>query len=595
MQSQAARTRPGKGPVSLYAESGLFVWANSLAKRGSYSPARKVFVIGKTLALEEQRETLPSRTDVPLERLVDAAIDRGTAKFADLRLVPLVELRLATEPTWDPHDALAELMVADCGPNAIRSVKSRLSSSGMSMGYGELHDVSTAFVNAHLRTAVKSFDPVRGEGKEAAWLSTVLYRFALQHALISRRLESNFDAIFDLPDSAPSPEDLRELEEADRALRMLPVAIERLPRAQREALSLYFGLTGREHAIKEVAEALDTNPYFARLAVTRGVIALAASLGAEGLLSQEELKLAQTLFVDGEDASAAARKLGISRATVNSQMSRVLDRVKSSLRQRTVLPKFLSSSGDTAMPEPSDLLATKLWHDVTTHQWRMERLARGEVVFVGEQTKEPLSLDYARRLLRTRVDEMVAAGGQIDESAAKLFAPEGPRKDVSEEDLQWTSLLQEAVQSSLRGVETLVQTWKTEAQAADLDISLDDAELAERVRDSLATVTSALEQAMPRTERRQGTGRLWIRFGESAQDATFGWVGDPELSEPPRLLSLIRHRLSLVGEFEGMGLDLLARCTVQGLQEGWAVLPRFTWARPEQGADVLLTWTKPSL
>lgn len=595
MEPQAAGVCPKPGPRSLYAQSGLFAWASSLDKRGSFSPARKVFVIGKTLGLEEGRRALPSAPSTSPEVLIEAAIDRGAAKFADQDLVPLAQLRLAAEPTWDPHDALAELMVADCGARAIRSVRNRLSSSGMGMGYGELHDVSIAFVNAHLRAAVKAFDPVRGEGKESAWLSTVLYRYALQHALLSRRLESNFEEAFEIADPAGSFDEQQELEDWDHALRRLPSAIERLPRTQQRAVALYFGLAGREHAIKEVADALDTNPYFARLAVTGGVVTLAAGLGAEGLLTQDELKLARALFVDGEDADTAARKLGMSRAAVKLQMSRVADRVKTSLRQRTVLPKPNPSSGDTAMSSSPELLATSLLHDLTAHHLKFERNNDGAVVVFGEQTKVPVSLDQARRVLRRHIDELEAAGSEIEEDAARLFAPEGPRDDVSEEDREWSGLLQKAVQSSLRSVEPLVQVWKVQAREADIAVALDDAELTERVRDSLATVTAALEQAMPRADRRHGTAQLWIRFGETEQDATFGWVSESEGSESPRLLSLVRHRLGLVGDFEGVALDLLARCAVRGLQEGWTALPRFTSAPSRGGADVMLTWTKPTL
>jgi hypothetical protein len=154
--------------------------------------------------------------------------------------------------------------------------------------------------------------------------------------------------------------------------------------------------------------------------------------------------------------------------------------------------------------------------------------------------------------------------------------------------------LQRAAQSSLQSVETLVSRWKEETEKAGVAVSLTDADLAERVRDSLATVTSALEQAMPRTKRQQGTARLWIRFAETEQDATFGWLDGPEEGEPIRLFTLIHHRLGFVGDFEGMGLDLLARCAVRGLQEGWTALPRFTLTS-RHGADLLLTWNKPGL
>jgi DNA-directed RNA polymerase specialized sigma24 family protein len=552
-------------------------------------------VIGKTLALEAPGRVRSLERGARQELLVDDALLRGTARFADERMVPLAELRLPSEPSWEPHDALAEIMVADCGAYAIRSVRSRLNSAGMALGYAELHDLATAFVNAHLRAAIRSFDPVRGEGKEGAWLGTVLYRFALRHALMARRIESSFDLAFEVPDPSPSPEKQLENEARERALKMLPAVLERLPETQRRAIALYFGLAGREHTIREVAEALDTNPYFARLAITSGVVSLAAGLGAEGLLSQHDLRLAKALFVEGEDLNAAALRLGMSRSDMKRQMARVADSVRSSLRPRTVLPNTTSRSGAPDMTKASDLLATEISRDLIAHRLTIERRGKSAFVIVGGKLGKPVALDRARKLMRSRIDELVAAGVEIDEEAARLFAPEGPRTDLSDEDAAWVALLQAAAQASLFGVEALLQTWKTEAQKANLEIKLSDTELAERIRDSLATVTSALEQSMPRAARRSGTARLWIRFGESPEDATFGWVDEARQGEPPRLLSLVRHRLGLVGDFDGPALDLLGRCAVRGLQEGWGVLPRFTWEAPRQRAEVLLTWTKPYL
>lgn len=580
--------------TSLYADTGIFVWAKSLAEQGSYAPSRKVFVIGKTLALEALRQVTPSECGVQQKLLVDEAVLRGTARFSGESMLPLAELQLSSEPSWDPYGALVELMVADCGAQAIRSVKSRLNSAGISLGYAELHDLSTAFVNAHLRAAIRSFDPVRGEGKEGAWLSTVLYRFVLRHALMAHRIESNFDLAFEITDPSPFPEEQIEVEIQEKALKILPAALKCLPETQRRAIALYFGLERREHTIKEVAQSLNTNPYFARLAIISGVMSLAARLDAEGLLSADELLLAKALLVEGESLDSVADKLGMSGSVMKRQMSHITDRVKTSLRRRTVSSKSTSLHGEAEMTKTHDELLVELSGDLIEHRLTIERSTTGRLMVTGRKLKETMTLDRARKLLTTSVDRLVAAEIELEEEAARLFAPEGPRKDLSNEDIEWAALLQNAAQSSLVGILPLVHVWKKKAQEAGLEVTSDEAELTERIRESLATVSSALELSMPRQGRRDGKTKLWIRFGERPDDATFGWLDGIEQSEPVHLLSLVRHRLSLVGDFDGLALALLAQCAVQGLQEGWGVLPRFTWQESRSDTATLL-WEKPTL
>ncbi|WP_250532348.1 hypothetical protein [Caballeronia sp. ATUFL_F1_KS39] len=579
--------------TSLYADTGIFAWARSLAERGSFSPARKVFVIANALTMAASHGIGPSEQGDAPESLVDDAISKGAAKFADKRLVPLSALRLPFEPAWDPYAALSELMIVDCGAFAIHSVKRRLNSAGVGLDYPELHDISTAFVNAHLRTAIRSFDPIRGEGKEGAWLSTVLYRFALRHAVLAHRLEANFDLAFDVADPSPLPDELLEARQWDRALEILPAALNRLPRLQQEAVTLYFGLSDREHAVREVAARLRTNTYYARLAVSSGVMNLAAELRVEGLLSAEDLKLARILLRENDDIDAAARRLGLSRSELKRRASLVANKVAASLRRRTVLPKPNASRGALKMSNESDSLALILTEELLNHRLQFERHDEDDVRISGERLPRPISLARARELLISQLDRLANAGEALESDLATIFAPEVPRADVSEKDQQWATLLFNAAQESLESVRPFVERWKREARDWGVRVDFNDEDLAERVRDSLVAVSGSLEQSMPRQSRREGSGTLVIRFGERPEDAVFDWTGEGLDVEPVPLLSLVRHRLSVIGDFSGPGLTLLAECLVRGLQEGWGILPKFRLEETNTDGGIVLRWTRP--
>lgn len=248
---------------------------------------------------------------------------------------------------------------------------------------------------------------------------------------------------------------------------------------------------------------------------------------------------------------------------------------------------------------PDDNLLNLLVRDVTTHQLRVERRspAPDDLVVAGKALSVPLEMKQARKMLRQKIDDLAQADAHVDELAAQLYAPAVSRSDLSAEDRQWTALLHGAAQASLQGVQPLLQYFKQRALAADIDVALDDADLAARLRDSLATVSAALVQALPRAARRAGSATLLISFGATPEAARFAWLeaaqaADPD--EPVPLLSLLRHRFALVGDLCAPAADLLARCTVKGLQEGWAPLPHFSAEGGAQADPLRLTWQSGS-
>jgi hypothetical protein len=581
----------------LFADTGLFVWANSVARRGAFSPARKVFVIGKTLA---HAGSLGSDVHVRRnEALVDLAVEAGYARFVHGHLVPLADLRLASEPQWDPHVAMAEIMVADCGADAIRSAKSRLDSSGVRLGYEELHDLSTVFVNSHLRGAVRSFDPVQGEGKEAAWLSTVFFRFALRHGLIARGLESNLDLAAEVRDSSPEPDIQLELAAEQRSLELLPGALARLPSLQRDALRLYFGLEGREHAIKEVAAALRTNSYYARLAITSGLMGLASEMGAVGLLSQGDLGLAKALFVEGRDASSVAVDLGVTRSELLKRTSTIAKQVSASLRHHTVVPKNQASAGGKVMSVAAVDLPL-LFREFQAKRLDFSRDDEGHVLVVGQELSAPLPVEQLREELIKHSEEMSRFESELEEVVARVFAPEASerRDDLPPDQQQWIEMLGRAELASREDVRSLVSMWTQAAERKG--VAIDDGQLVhaeERIRDSLATVSTALVESMPRKLRRTGSAVLWVTFGPSPAESRFSWDGSEGRESFPTLHSLVRQRLGMVGDFRGEPLDLLATCVIQALHAGHSYLPDFdrTSSKSKAHGDTRLVWTRAAI
>lgn len=217
------------------------------------------------------------------------------------------------------------------------------------------------------------------------------------------------------------------------------------------------------------------------------------------------------------------------------------------------------------------------------------RLSTGDLVAYCKSIREPIPLDQARKRLLDKIVSAESALEKFDEDVVTLLVSgeTQQRNDLSIDDRQWAEQLQKAMQFSLALVLPLIQKAKNAGQ----EIKLHDVNVAERISDSFATITAALEQSLPQQSIRNGSDQLLISFNKSLDDASFRWCGEAQRNEPIRLLSLIRDRLSLVGGFKEPQLSLLARYTLQGLKEGWLTLPHFT--QPQNGREsreLRLTW-----
>jgi hypothetical protein len=122
------------------------------------------------------------------------------------------------------------------------------------------------------------------------------------------------------------------------ALAALPAVLEQLPCRERLALKLYFGFSGREYTLAEVAGELGVSDYLARTAVVRSLAMLAALLGVQGPLDEQEFSLLRLLFVEGMELKSAAKQLQIDAKQAQHLAARIIRKFRQGLRSRTTVP-----------------------------------------------------------------------------------------------------------------------------------------------------------------------------------------------------------------------------------------------------------------
>lgn len=581
--------------IALYRETGLFAWSAGLRQLGASSSARVVFIIDRCIR----------RPGHDLQQLAAAAVRAQSADALTEVLarahrrygrdpVHMGELAepapLAADAGWDAYSALAELMAAELGPRVLDYARAQLRRRGLQVGDDALHDLAALFTNMHLRSALSAFDPVQGEGREAAWLGTVFYRYALRQVLAMRQTVALADWLEqeDLP--APESDPLAVLEQRaqEQVLALLPQQLGLLPQLERQALSLYFGFACREHTVAEVAEALGTNPYFARTALVSGLGALAAASGTSGVLTEDELALARAVFLERRCVEQLARAQGRSSAEVRRAVSAVTRKLQSTLRRRTRLPRSdspLRSAPTTMARLPGD--HSKMFSAFVTQ----DRSA-----FTADTPTWPTSVPEPR----TRPE----ATPRRDPVPARTEGPDAARNgrpDLLPGDEAWLRELDEAAARTLANVAPWLDAVRERAAEAGVALDeepglADDEAWLHALSDGAAATTAALEEMLPRSARRAEVVRLVI------EGLTVG--GEPEAhfeagdwhSESVPLHALLSHRLGFAGGLSAAVADLAASSGMQVLAErSSSLLPGFI-GEPEAAAShgrLVLRWVNP--
>lgn len=562
--------------ISLYKNTGLFAWSEGLRLRGARSPVRTVFIIDHCL----RRPSMGLVRAAFSHDALPAVLTRALAQYGDAPVCmdeAAVPEPLLDAAGWDAYSALAELLAQQLEPELLGSVRHRLRLKGLKVGADEISDLAALFANMHLRPALSSFDPQRGEGHEAAWLSTVFYRYALRQVLATRHTVALADwlEIDDLPAEHADPPAVLEQRLQEAATVRLQDWLARLPRPQCDALTLYFGFRGREHTVAEVAHALGINAYFARTALVSGLGALAATSGAEGLLEPDERALAQALFVDGISIEGLAREQRVELSQMRKAASAITLKLQSVLRRRTRLPRIDSPSRSrataTMTKSSSEFLAALSTQDVRA--WQSE--ASGP---------EAPAVAPRRR-------------------AAEPVASEQPRTDLPPGYADWLRELDAAAARCLADMAPWLDKLREQAQATGLNLAqaeptlTDDEAWQQALHDGAVATTAALEALLPRAARRAPDLRLVVhgllpQGGDvTAHLETEGWRSD---TVP--LLTLLAHRLGFAAGLSAGTAQAAARAGLGVMAEQASpLLPGFAWlpaAHPRRG-ELTLRWVNP--
>ncbi len=174
-------------------------------------------------------------------------------------------------------DLHAELLSYCHGSQAYEWASRKLRAKGFNLSMDQQIDLTEGFLQSGvLARSVSGFDLRKGGGKEASWLKTVYYRYALRELLRRGRAR----ALDDLPDPpAPGPTPYGTF--AGREVsRLLDEGLRGLPPDEHDLVALYFGLGTCKHTLRELVPAFGPTVYKVRKRLVTDLGALGARLGS---------------------------------------------------------------------------------------------------------------------------------------------------------------------------------------------------------------------------------------------------------------------------------------------------------------------------
>jgi DNA-directed RNA polymerase specialized sigma24 family protein len=249
----------------------------------------------------------------------------------------LGELNQRTEGVleWDSFGEFSELLNYCIGSKSYLAAEAKLRSRGFQSSLIDLLGITENFLLSALPKAVRSFDLMRGDGHESAWLTTVFYRYALRVLLADRVNRSHLEALTDsVPAEIPTTEPWHFTVQDD-IQEKIRSALAQLPLTQRTALRLYFGVDGPEKTLSEIGGTLGCSEYVARTAVVYGLALLGLMLGVQGPINQQAADLLELTLLKGMPLLDAARVLNLSYAEARRVYAAVGRTFRRGLRERT--------------------------------------------------------------------------------------------------------------------------------------------------------------------------------------------------------------------------------------------------------------------
>jgi len=235
---------------------------------------------------------------------------------------------------WDPYHEFAELLEMRYGEAILRRAAAETSRKYGGPTVGLIIAVADDFRERRLPAAVRGFDPIRGIGHEEAWLTTVFRWFLLRRASADRSVREQL-LFFGPIESAPlRPDEILEQIDDELVAQDLLKGLHTLDAKYLDVLQRYFGLVGREHALREIASRYEISHHTARWLVVDALTALSVRLGVRRLLTKEEFAFAQLVFEKGMPTKIAAQRLDLSEHAIRSSIQGKFQMV---LRKRTTV------------------------------------------------------------------------------------------------------------------------------------------------------------------------------------------------------------------------------------------------------------------
>lgn len=578
----------------LYRKFGLFNYSGELIKHGLTGPYEQIAAIASIIEQWIGRaERLPNLSDSEaVERWMQEPIRLTATIWRESPPEPepleRIALRSSAFVAWSLYADFAELLNALSGARAYEVAARKLRVRDFKINLASLSDLTGQFVLLVLPQAVRSFDPRIGKGREAEWLSTVFYRFALKQLISDRVNRSDLSEIISLP--APEVSLLPDVESS--ALESLPEALEMLSDRDRLALELYFGFYGRERTLSEVAQKIGSSEYLARMSIIRSLGFLAGALGARGALDHQEFSLLRMHFNEGLELKMAAKKLGIDQRKAKELNTRILQKLHSGLRVRTGKP--LKCVAPSHAGKEDDMLIRSIINDEQIISMLSELRAypklrpneSGELLAKLRDDWVGVSRIRGAIIRRPQVIESLEGSGvPLDWLAVPDSTTE--RADLPEDYLEWAEKLQAINDRAWVIARTLYFRCLDEAERDEVVLPRgDEEEFIERIFRTVGGVAQALESELPRSVRR--SGKAYFRIDRLDEDcASGGWEGDPE-SLKFDLREVVESEARLMGELGSDFASVLSKVFIRDILDGAASLPGYRRLRDSTRETVWL-------
>ena len=584
---------------------GIFRYSEELRSLGVIAPADQIRSVGLFIerGLGRAREFPRISDDNELESWMRDSIST-TLDVEDIGDRPeslhWILLRTGGIVAWNPFREFAELLNYRCGATAYAQARSRLSGKGINVHLLDTWGMAEQFVNKQLPRATRSFDLVRGRGREEQWLASVFYRFALNEVFSDRSNRANLEELTSA--FTITPEQRLEQEQQIRALVELPGALAQLPRPTRSAIELYFGFDGPERTVAEVANRIGISEYVARSTLIQGLAQLAARLNVDGVFTRQEFSLLQLTFGQGRDITQAARELNIDVKAARQLAIQITTRFHNALRPRTVARSIVSKgskeenmTGRLTAPALED----RLIPDVLRGLKKTPRIRNRESSNLFEANLG------GRWTLVTRVRDVIANDQdlltELTDSNVPLEwvavpDPTVERADRLDDEEEWNEALARIRQRSWIVAETLLVLCRDSDEGRALFEQEEESRITERIHRTLSGLSVEIESAMPASIRKQPRVRFLIEV-RGALDVSGTWETDDAADGIALdLRALILESAATFGELSYSHGSVLVDVLVKHLAEGGTVtLPGFSVADESSSEVIYLLWIPPTL